>query len=642
MHIHVILKHQREKIPTREANNILDINTKKYKTGTNKNLFKHMLKLTNIKLNITHRQKTQLSTDTSRASIKMASSVRMPLLQTKTKKCPTTRPKKWIERSYRAASFHSKGALLSLICVATVVAATQMMLTTTNFLLSNSKQKIILDGLLSVTVFVPFLGYLGERIHRYNLIMSGGIIVVFSYLINMVLLILEATVDKEQEDFHYYILLGLVLLSIPTLCGCGLCIANILQFGATQLQFAPTDNFAAFSRWSVCILLTSISVVDFCLSAISTYPFRYSQIVANTPFFFATAIAVALSYRLRHILIIDPLPHTDSIRLIWRVMKFAWKHKHPLRPSAFTYSDSPPSRLDLAKERYGGPFTTDQVEDVKSFWYLVALPVFQCLNTSFYSSVPLGKQYASYLGKQNKLSLFTNIVTNHCTLLPNTVAIVGFMILYLILVPHFQKYIPTLLKRIWIGFFFLLLSEISVTIISINVTKTLPVLMNQSTNQTSFSCDKLWSYYVLTIPEALAGIGLLLTLTSQTEFLFAQAPQTMQGILIGMLCGQYVFPYLNNIVGTYTVAGKHWQYYASLVGLQMAILLALTVLVYRYKYRKRNEPSDINVRAMIEEIFEKDFEAREKEQMRNKYKYSLPSETDETCKTNEWFKYTMQ
>ena len=43
------------------------------------------------------------------------------------------------------------------------------------------------------------------------------------------------------------------------------------------------------------------------------------------------------------------------------------KHKYPLHCSAFTYTDDyVPSRLDFAKELYGGPFTTEQVENVKT------------------------------------------------------------------------------------------------------------------------------------------------------------------------------------------------------------------------------------------------------------------------------------
>ena len=55
-------------------------------------------------------------------------------------------------------------------------------------------------------------------------------------------------------------------------------------------------------------------------------------------------------------------------RLVYNVIKFAIQHKIPVRRSAFTYcEDEPPSRMDLGKEKYGGPFTTEQVEDVKAF-----------------------------------------------------------------------------------------------------------------------------------------------------------------------------------------------------------------------------------------------------------------------------------
>jgi hypothetical protein len=52
--------------------------------------------------------------------------------------------------------------------------------------------------------------------------------------------------------------------------------------------------------------------------------------------------------------------------MIIKALTFARTHKWPLRRSALTYcDDEKPSRVDFAKERYGGPFTTKQVEDVK-------------------------------------------------------------------------------------------------------------------------------------------------------------------------------------------------------------------------------------------------------------------------------------
>ena len=69
--------------------------------------------------------------------------------------------------------------------------------------------------------------------------------------------------------------------------------------------------------------------------------------------------------------------------LTWRVVKFAAQHNKPIRRSAFTYCESDyPSRLDFGKQRYGGPFTTEQVEDVKTL--LNILKVLLCLGPVFF------------------------------------------------------------------------------------------------------------------------------------------------------------------------------------------------------------------------------------------------------------------
>ena len=50
------------------------------------------------------------------------------------------------------------------------------------------------------------------------------------------------------------------------------------------------------------------------------------------------------------------------------VTVFAMKHKAPISRSAFTYCENEHlSRIDYGKQRYGGPYTTEQVEDVKVF-----------------------------------------------------------------------------------------------------------------------------------------------------------------------------------------------------------------------------------------------------------------------------------
>ena len=66
----------------------------------------------------------------------------------------------------------------------------------------------------------------------------------------------------------------------------------------------------------------------------------------------------------------------NPFRLTWKVLNFAWNNKYPLNCSAFTYcEENTPSRLDLGKEQYGGPSTTEEVENVKTFFRLIRLLV---------------------------------------------------------------------------------------------------------------------------------------------------------------------------------------------------------------------------------------------------------------------------
>ncbi len=76
-------------------------------------------------------------------------------------------------------------------------------------------------------------------------------------------------------------------------------------------------------------------------------------------------------------LIIEP-QSTQVFRNVYGVLKFAAKHKSPVNRSAFTYwEENIPSRLDLGKSRFGGPFITEQVEDVVSFLFLYGSRRFQ-------------------------------------------------------------------------------------------------------------------------------------------------------------------------------------------------------------------------------------------------------------------------
>ena len=116
------------------------------------------------------------------------------------------------------------------------------------------------------------------------------------------------------------------------------------------------------------------------------------------------SVALCSLYIFNHLLIKEPVTQ-NPFKLVYNVVKYAIKNKHPRCRSAFTYcEDELPSRLDFGKNKYGGPFTTEQVEDVKTFLRFVFLiAIF-----SLMSSVGLGADLLS-----TKILLMLSLIRNN-------------------------------------------------------------------------------------------------------------------------------------------------------------------------------------------------------------------------------------
>ena len=85
------------------------------------------------------------------------------------------------------------------------------------------------------------------------------------------------------------------------------------------------------------------------------------NIVASSPILYSILLIamVIFTYQKRHWFNIEPA-RSNPYKMVIRVLNFARKHGSPAQRSAFTYCDDElPSRLDFAKERYGGPFTSE-------------------------------------------------------------------------------------------------------------------------------------------------------------------------------------------------------------------------------------------------------------------------------------------
>lgn len=84
--------------------------------------------------------------------------------------------------------------------------------------------------------------------------------------------------------------------------------------------------------------------------------------------FFTLCVSLSIGYCRWYSWFLPDTGSRNPYQLVYDVFCFARRHSIPIQRSAFTFcEDELPSRLDLGKEKYGGPFTIEQVENVKVF-----------------------------------------------------------------------------------------------------------------------------------------------------------------------------------------------------------------------------------------------------------------------------------
>ena len=148
-------------------------------------------------------------------------------------------------------------------------------------------------------------------------------------------------------------------------------------------------------------------------------------------------------------------------------ISLAFKHKKQIRRSAFTYCDDErPSRLDFGKQRYGGPFTTEQVEDVKVMINIVK--VWIALGPYFLLELTGSIVLAHYIS----FNRFYNSNIIHRAILQNSIIsplIVTIFILFFL--TFFRqcifKHMPTFLKRIGASLIPIIIIQVIVIVVGI-------------------------------------------------------------------------------------------------------------------------------------------------------------------------------
>ena len=402
-----------------------------------------------------------------------------------------------------------------------------------------------------------------------------------------------------------------ILITIIGIAGYG---ANFIQFGLDQLLEVPSHHQALFVHWAKwCYDLISAIIIFFYVyigfCSEMNVPLQFTSI-SSLVFLFELVLTVMLIIGCwkRHWFYSEPAGHRNPYKTVIKVLNFARKYSYPLQRSAFTYCDDErPSRLDFAKERFGGPFTTEQVEDVKTFFRIVVILL--AIGPIFILDAPTSAALMGFVGAHLgpadiPLCEWSWMVVN--TGLLRYILSTLFLPIYAwIIFVLFHKRIPKIFWRLGFGIFLYLLGGLSIFFVDVighiqyQGNNTCIVLVDGDYWYTS-SLGMHWAAFIPS--NVLIGIGPTLVTVTIFEFISAQSPHFMKGLLLGTyyaITGIYQFissvtlvPFISDFqaIGQYPPHTGCLFGYALYVCVIASIGLILFIIATRcYRYRERED-----------------------------------------------------
>ena len=500
-------------------------------------------------------------------------------------------------------------------------------------------------------LFYPLAGYLADvRCGRYKCVVGSLWCFVGSSVlvgVGLGLVVLSLNLYPYANDTHYnstthwlssaafYVIVAFlgppVVIGIFSFFSSTVAFhSNVIQFGLDQLHDAPTEHLVLFIHWYVVLSYAGTELIRATGKIILT-PLCTA---VNNDYFVIIFLAPLISLLTYICLVISLCIASCKCRawffsnpssrnpygLVYKVIRFARAHKTPIQRSAFTYCEEElPSRLDLGKAKYGGPFTTEQVEDVKVF-----LGILKVLLT-------LGPLFA--VERSNNLLLpifFTYLELSQetlysCSLLNNdilpSVVIIFLLILYIVLVrPFVTKYIPGVLKRVGLGMVLMIIPTLCFFIIDTVYHKVSPTnpgcfLRLAKSNVTfvepNYTFDTNLSF--LLIPLVSSITGSMIFSIAIYEFIYSQSPHSMKGLMFGaffairgifQLLGAliFIFPFFGWNTSTAFPSCGFVYFLVNMIVALFGIIVYIWV-ARNYHYRQRDEPD--NVYRYVEEYYSK-------------------------------------
>ena len=511
----------------------------------------------------------------------------------------------------------------------------------------------------------PLLGWLADAYFtRYRFVHVAFILVIAA----MVLMIVVGIIFLFSPQRIYFLVFGLSI--IISVLGIGLFESTAIQFGMDQMPEATSRQLSTFIHWYYWSCNVGQLIVLYIMVGILTYfshctlllkfetpyddPYKdyihpYEFKISCTVLLFIAVlqllmacVGLCLLVHFKECVKIDRIGD-HPIKLLYQVLKYAWYHKSPVNRSAFTYwEEDIPVRIDLGKMKYGGPFTTEEVEDTKTFFriflLLLTLVGFHLSNNGYSLLEQLTKTQCS----SNWTLMFVGEKL-HITLIIILIGVPAYQSLAHVCQKYAPKIFglgtrlaPNMLKRMGFGLLCCLLKVVIEIVIHalfsggttchhidpISIDScfflrsqflnngTCTTVTNLTSNK--FFCNESETAFLwLLIPRLLHGFGILFVFMTTLEFICAQAPLRLKGLLIGIWYALLAIGYILDLVEPMFTTGRiAWEVLYEVKAFLIFLSLMLFVCVSkRYRYRQRDEV--VNEQFLVEEIYEREINLAE-------------------------------
>ena len=492
---------------------------------------------------------------------------------------------------YRWRWFKNKGIAVTLLWsfAAFIVISSLLHHFTTNSSTSINHKSLVALAAVAISVpMFPLAGWLADvYVGRYRMISAclkimwlGAILFSIKSALNSSILMMNFS---YLEDIA-------TLLLVMGISGFQ---ANIIQFSLDQLFDSSSfeiTSFILFYVWSyfaadLTVLLTLNCVCE-----------KY-QPIATLVLTLVLTLAVSSDFLFSHWLVKEPVSR-NPLKLILQVFRYAAKNKYPRQRSAFTYwDDKHYSRIDLAKSKYGGPFTTEEVEDVKTFFQILLIVTVVC----FFFGVAVDSSVFSHAAE---LSNFYKLPWGKCAskMIYPLAASIGLPLWEFLVFPILWKCITELkfLRKLGLGMMFILLYLISRASFDVygqvgpHVNKNFTCPMSHT-----YHDPYKFSYWWLVLPNTFYGLGYCLIAVAGLQFVSAQCPYSMKGLMFGMvylatgfsICLFYPLSLPFKRDGFHGWGGLNCIFWYQLACIVAALVIGVVflIIISRYKNRQRDD-----------------------------------------------------